>query len=88
MILYERIIAERIRAMADQPEQKSTYSRTTISMRQSDADWLQQQSNLIADQVGFSAGISFVIRLMVRYFIRNRISILDIHRASMNQDQE
>lgn len=74
--------------MADQPDNKSTYTRTTISMRQSDADWLQLQSNLIADQVGFSAGISFVIRLMVRYFIRNRISILDMHRASMNQDQE
>lgn len=74
--------------MADRPDAKSVYARTTISMRQQDADWLQQQSDTISNVVGFNAGISFVIRLMVRYFVRNNISMMDIHRASVNQESD
>jgi len=51
--------------------------RTTISVRARDEQWLKDQQLEISKIIGINVGLSFIVRLMIRYFIAHKINLND-----------
>ena len=51
--------------------------RTTISVRARDELWLKNQQKEISSIIGINVGLSFVVRMMIRYFIAHKINLND-----------
>lgn len=49
--------------------------RITVSIRESDHQYLTQLQKSVSDQIGFDVGVSFVLRLIVQFLIRNKIDV-------------
>ena len=49
--------------------------RTGFSLRTSDYQWLSEQERLISSVAGIDVGVSFVVRIMIRYFIANQLDL-------------
>jgi len=49
--------------------------RITVSIRESDYQHLVALENQVSQSIGFNVGISFVLRLIVRFLIRNNIDV-------------
>lgn len=51
--------------------------RTTISIRAMDEKWLREQHDIVSGIIGMNVGMSFIFRLMIKYFIVNKLSLKD-----------
>lgn len=49
--------------------------RITVSIREADHQYLVALEQQVSDQLGFQVGVSFVLRLMIRFLIRNNIDV-------------
>lgn len=62
------------------PKKVIKQTRMSFSMSPHDQAWFKRQEQEIANLVGFPVGFSFILRLMIKFFVNNKISLRDYRK--------
>lgn len=62
------------------PKKLVKQTRMSFSMSPKDQEWFQSQEREIAHLVGFPVGFSFILRLMIKFMVLNKVSLRDYRK--------